>query len=213
MTRRLLLGCSAVGNALVEHTRDERGARDDLVAVTDDTGWVSTLRDRNVATVEADPTDPATYPDSAAVVLVASDDAARNVAAARAARSTYPDAMIVAHLGTAPTDEQRAAVAAALANGVGPPGAGGAAAPGGGGGAGAGAGAGRAPAVRGGGARAAAARGRGAAGRWAAASSRGAAGGCASATTGRTSSRTPSPGSRTRARRWCWSARRTSSRA
>ncbi|WP_297886802.1 bifunctional oligoribonuclease/PAP phosphatase NrnA [uncultured Halorubrum sp.] len=112
MTRRLLLGCSAVGNALVEHTRDERGARDDLVAVTDDTGWVSTLRDRNVATVEADPTDPATYPDSAAVVLVASDDAARNVAAARAARSTYPDAMIVAHLGTAPTDEQRAAVAA-----------------------------------------------------------------------------------------------------
>jgi nanoRNase/pAp phosphatase (c-di-AMP/oligoRNAs hydrolase) len=110
MTRRLLLGCSAVGNALVEHTRDERGARDDLVAITDDTGWVSTLRDRNVATVEADPTDPATYPDSAAVVLVASDDAARNVAAARAARSTYPDAMIVAHLGTAPTDEQRAAV-------------------------------------------------------------------------------------------------------
>ncbi|MEZ3163576.1 bifunctional oligoribonuclease/PAP phosphatase NrnA [Halorubrum sp. RMP-47] len=112
MTRRLLLGCSAVGNALVEHTRDEGGARDDLVAVTDDTGWVSTLRDRNVATVEADPTDPATYPDSAAVVLVASDDPARNVAAARAARAAYPDAMIVAHLGTTPTDEQRTAVAA-----------------------------------------------------------------------------------------------------
>ena len=45
MTRRLLLGCSAVGNALVQHARDERGGRDDLVAITDDTGWVSTLRD------------------------------------------------------------------------------------------------------------------------------------------------------------------------
>ena len=112
MTRRLLLGCSAVGNALVEHARDERGGRDDLVAITDDTGWVSTLRDRNVATVEADPTDPGSYPDSAAVVLVASDDAARNVAAARAARERYPEALIVAHLGTAPTDDQRAAVAA-----------------------------------------------------------------------------------------------------
>jgi len=112
MTRRLLLGCSAVGNALVEHTRDERGERDDLVAITDDTGWVSTLRDRNVATVEADPSAPETYPDSAAVVLIASDDPDRNVAAARAARAAYPDAMIVAHLGTMPTDEQRAAVAA-----------------------------------------------------------------------------------------------------
>jgi nanoRNase/pAp phosphatase (c-di-AMP/oligoRNAs hydrolase) len=112
MTRRLLLGCSAVGNALVEHARDGRGGRDDLVAITDDTGWVSTLRDRNVAAVEADPTDPATYPDSAAVVLVASDDPDRNVAAARTARDRYPEAMIVAYLGTAPTDEQRTAVEA-----------------------------------------------------------------------------------------------------
>ncbi|RLM50132.1 bifunctional oligoribonuclease/PAP phosphatase NrnA [Halorubrum sp. Atlit-28R] len=112
MTRRLLLGCSAVGNALVEHARDGRGGRDDMVAITDDTGWVSTLRDRNVATVEADPTDPGTYPDSAGVVLIASDDAERNVAAARAARERYPEALIVAHLGAAPTDEQRAAVEA-----------------------------------------------------------------------------------------------------
>jgi len=109
MTRRLLLGCSAAGNALAERTREERG---ELVAVTDDTGWASTLRDRNVATVEADPTDPANYPDAAAIVVVASDDADRNVAAARAARDRYPDAMLVAYLGTAATDEQRAAIAA-----------------------------------------------------------------------------------------------------
>ncbi|VTT87039.1 Kef-type K+ transport systems (NAD-binding component fused to domain related to exopolyphosphatase) [Halorubrum sp. DM2] len=109
MTRRLLLGCSAVGNALAERTREERG---DLVAITDDTGWASTLRDRNVATVEGDPTDPETYPDAAAIVLVASDDVARNVAAARAARDRYPDAMVVTYLGTAATDEQRTAIAA-----------------------------------------------------------------------------------------------------
>ncbi|WP_435095452.1 DHH family phosphoesterase [Halorubrum sp. N11] len=109
MARRLLLGCSAVGNTLVERTRESRG---DLIAITDDTGWASTLRDRNVATVEADPTDPDAYPDSAAVVLVASDDPARNVAATEAARRRYPDAMIVAHVGTNPTAAQQDAVRA-----------------------------------------------------------------------------------------------------
>lgn len=107
MTRRLLLGCGAVGNTLVERTREERG---EFVAITDDEGWVSTLRDRNVAAVAADPTDPSAYPDAAAVVLVASDDPERNVAAARAARDRYPDALVVAHLGTAPTAEQEAAI-------------------------------------------------------------------------------------------------------
>lgn len=107
MTRRLLLGCGAVGNTLVERTREERG---ELVAITDDEGWVSTLRDRNVAAVAADPTDPSAYPDAAAVVFVASDDPERNAAAARAARDRYPDALVVAHLGTAPTAEQEAAI-------------------------------------------------------------------------------------------------------
>jgi len=109
MARRLLLGCSAVGNTLVERTREERA---ELVAITDDTGWASTLRDRNVATVEADPTDPSAYPDRAAVVLVASDDPARNVDAAEAARGRYPDAMIVAHVGTNPTAAQQSALEA-----------------------------------------------------------------------------------------------------
>ncbi|OYR42791.1 DHH family phosphoesterase [Halorubrum sp. Ib24] len=109
MARRLLLGCSAVGNTLVERIIEERG---ELVAITDDTGWASTLRDRNVGTVEADPTDPSAYPDHAAVVLVASDDPARNVDAAEAARERYPDAMIVAHVGTNPTAAQQAALEA-----------------------------------------------------------------------------------------------------
>ncbi|GAB3701022.1 DHH family phosphoesterase [Halorubrum pallidum] len=107
MARRLLLGCSAVGNTFVERTRDDR---DELVAITDDSGWASTLRDRNVAVVESDPTDPSTYPAAAAVVFVASDDPARNVAAARAARRRFPDAMIVAHVGDDPTADQQAAL-------------------------------------------------------------------------------------------------------
>ena len=109
MARRLLLGCSAVGNTLVDRSREENV---ELVAITDDTGWVSTLRDRNVATVEADPTDSSAYPDRAAVVLVASDDPARNVAAAEAARERYPDAMIVAHVGTSPTAAEQSALEA-----------------------------------------------------------------------------------------------------
>jgi len=104
MARRLLLGCSAVGNTLVERSRQDHV---DLVAITDDTGWASTLRDRNVATVEADPTDPATYPDTATVVFVASDEPGRNVTAAEAARRRYPDAMIVAHVGRNPTAAQQ----------------------------------------------------------------------------------------------------------
>ena len=103
MARRLLLGCSAVGNSLVERAQDEGVA---LIAVTDDQGWASTLRDRNVATVEADPTDPSAYPEHASVVAVASDDPGRNLAAAEAARGRYPDALIVAYAGTAPTAEQ-----------------------------------------------------------------------------------------------------------
>ncbi|WP_281195933.1 DHH family phosphoesterase [Halorubrum sp. F4] len=103
MVRRLLLGCSAVGNALVERVTE---GSEDLLAVTDDPGWASTLRDRSVATVEADPTDPSAFPERAEVVLVASDDPARNVAAAAAARERYPDAMIVSHVGVAPSASQ-----------------------------------------------------------------------------------------------------------
>ncbi len=110
MTTRLLLGCSSVGYTLLERARAERG---ELYAITDDAGWVSTLRDANVATTEADPTDQSTYPDAAAIVIVASDDPARNAAAATAARRRYPSAAIVAHVGEDPTPDQRAAVESA----------------------------------------------------------------------------------------------------
>ena len=102
MVRRLLLGCSAAGSALVDH----HVSGDDAAVVTDDEAWVSTLRERSIAVVEADPTDPSAYPDEAAIVVVAGDDAARNVAAATAAREQYPDALVVAHVGDEATAEQ-----------------------------------------------------------------------------------------------------------
>ncbi|WP_418280381.1 DHH family phosphoesterase [Halorubrum sp. DTA98] len=110
MVRRLLLGCSSVGYTLVERAREGRG---ELYAITDDSGWASALRDGNVSTVEGDPTDPSSYPDETSVVLVASDDPECNAAAARAARERYPDAMIVAHVGEDPTDDQRTVLDAA----------------------------------------------------------------------------------------------------
>jgi len=102
MVRRLLLGCSAAGNALVDH----HVSGDDAAVVTDDEAWVSTLRERSIAVVEADPTDPSTYPDEAAIVVVAGDDAARNLAAATAARERYPDALVVARVGDGATAAQ-----------------------------------------------------------------------------------------------------------
>jgi len=102
MVRRLLLGCSAAGSTLVDHHVSEK----DTAVVTDDEAWVSTLREQSVAVVEADPTDPSAYPDEAAIVVVAGDDAARNVAAATAAREQYPDALVVAHVGDEATAEQ-----------------------------------------------------------------------------------------------------------
>ena len=99
MVRRLLLGCSAAGSALVDH----HVSGDDAAVVTDDEAWVSTLRERSIAVVEADPTDPSAYPDEAAIVVVAGDDAARNVAAATAARERYPDALVVARVGDGAT--------------------------------------------------------------------------------------------------------------
>ena len=110
MVRRLLLGCSSVGYTLVERASDGRG---ELYAITDDSGWASTLRDGNVSTVEADPTDPEAYPDDVDVVIVASDDPACNAAAAAAARDRFPTAMIVAHVGADPTDDQRTRIDAA----------------------------------------------------------------------------------------------------
>ncbi|WP_096391011.1 DHH family phosphoesterase [Halopenitus persicus] len=111
MVRRLVLGCSAVGHTLIEHVRERRG---DVYVVTDDAGWVTTLRETNVPATEADPADAAAYPDDVDVVVLASDDAERNLAAARSARRAYPAASLIAYVGTEADSATRESIAAVV---------------------------------------------------------------------------------------------------
>jgi len=107
MATRLVLGSGAVCQALVERAT-ESGRQ--LHVVTDDAGRTDTLRGDSRRVTESDPTDPealeAAQPD-AEIVFVGSDDPSRNAAIARAARSVYPGALIVAYTGYHPSDEDR----------------------------------------------------------------------------------------------------------
>ena len=107
MLRRLVLGCSSVGHTLVERSSDQAG---ELYVVTDDTGWVTTLREENVSATEAAPTDPDAYPTETDVVIVAGDDPERNLAAAERASERFPEAMLIGYAGANPTPDQRAAM-------------------------------------------------------------------------------------------------------
>jgi nanoRNase/pAp phosphatase (c-di-AMP/oligoRNAs hydrolase) len=51
---------------------------------------------------EADPTDPGNFPEHADIVVVAGPDPDRNLATARAARATYPEAVLIAFAGAEP---------------------------------------------------------------------------------------------------------------
>ena len=84
-----------------------------LYVVTDDSGWVTTLRDTGIHAVEGDPTDASTYPDVVDTVLVAADDPERHSRIAMIAREVFPDATLVSvrHAGaTESYDEQLVAV-------------------------------------------------------------------------------------------------------
>ncbi|MFB6235595.1 MAG: DHH family phosphoesterase [Halopenitus sp.] len=107
MLRRLVLGCSSVGHTLVERSSGRAG---DLFVVTDDTGWITTLREENVSATEAAPTDTDAYPSDVDVVMIAGDDPERNLAAAERASERFPRAMFVGYTGDDPTPDQRAAM-------------------------------------------------------------------------------------------------------
>jgi nanoRNase/pAp phosphatase (c-di-AMP/oligoRNAs hydrolase) len=96
MDRRLVLGCGAVGHDVIEWAVEQPGP---LHVVTNDRSRVDVLRDDSVRAVEADPAEPAMYPDAADVVVVAGDDPAENRVAAEAARVRFPDALLVAYTG------------------------------------------------------------------------------------------------------------------
>ncbi len=104
MVRRLVLGCGSVGRAVVESVADWPGT---IRVVDDAPRRAESLREENIAAVDADPTDPGIYPEQTDVVLVLGDDPTRNLEAARAARSRYPDALLVAYAGRDPDESIR----------------------------------------------------------------------------------------------------------
>jgi len=107
MVTRLVLGSGAVCQALVDRTAESGRS---LHVVTDDAGRTDTLRGDNRRVTERDPTDPEELEaaqSTADVVFVGSDEPSRNAAIARAARTVYPGAMIVAYTGYRPTDGDR----------------------------------------------------------------------------------------------------------
>jgi len=104
MTSRLVLGCGSLAGALID-TLSER--RDDLAVLADDENAVQTLREEGVAAETGDPTDPGVFEnrDRPDTVVVTTDDAATNLAAARAARTAFPDSFLFAYAGLGPDGE------------------------------------------------------------------------------------------------------------
>ena len=99
--RRLVLGCGSVGNRMVGELTGHPG---ELHVITADSGRATALRDEHVSAVEADPLDPANYPDTAGLVVVAGETATDNLTAADRARERFPDAVIVAYAGEDATE-------------------------------------------------------------------------------------------------------------
>jgi len=101
MTSRLVLGCGSLAGALV-NTLSER--RDDLAVLAADENAVQTMREEGIAAETGDPTDPETLGmrEAPETVAVVTDEPETNVAAARAARSAFPDAFVFAYTGIEP---------------------------------------------------------------------------------------------------------------
>ncbi|MFB6137265.1 MAG: DHH family phosphoesterase [Halobacteriaceae archaeon] len=109
MQSRLVLGCGSVGRSLV-HALADRGG--DLRVLDGDAGRVEGLRETGIAADLADVTDPdAIAGREVDTVVVAGDDPAQNLAAARAAGTAYPGAALVVYPGAGADAGDRAAVA------------------------------------------------------------------------------------------------------
>jgi nanoRNase/pAp phosphatase (c-di-AMP/oligoRNAs hydrolase) len=96
MVRRLVLGCGDAGRRIVGVASTWGG---ELLAVVGDADRATDLEAEGTRVIHGDPTDPDTYPETADVVVVAGDDGATNLAAARRARESFPDALLVACAG------------------------------------------------------------------------------------------------------------------
>jgi len=109
MICRLVLGDGALGRTVTDRTSDQPG---ELYVVTADSGWVTTLREKQVAAIEGDPADPAHYPSAVDVVVVAADDSTETERIATVAREEFPDATIVAVVGVEASRSTRDRLAA-----------------------------------------------------------------------------------------------------
>ncbi|WP_417448673.1 NAD-binding protein [Haloplanus litoreus] len=97
MVRRLVLGCGRAGETVVGVVSTWGG---DLRVVVPEAARADGV-ETNAEVISGDPADPETYPETADVVLVFGDDHDRNVAAAKQARESFPDAHLVASTGRA----------------------------------------------------------------------------------------------------------------
>src|SRR6056297_1244757 len=96
MIRRLVLGDGSLGRTVTDRTTDQPG---ELYVVTGDSGWVTTLREKQIAAIEGDPADPTHYPSAADVVVVAAAEGPTTERIATVAREKFPAATIVAAVG------------------------------------------------------------------------------------------------------------------
>lgn len=104
MISRLILGDGSIGSSLVEHAVGHPGT---LLVVTDDPGWVTTLRDSEIPAVESDPTDATQFPSHADFVVVADESVERTEWIATVARENFPGATISVVIGVEATRAQR----------------------------------------------------------------------------------------------------------
>ncbi|WP_101296648.1 DHH family phosphoesterase [Halegenticoccus soli] len=108
MVNRLVLGCGPVGRDIVEHAVEQPG---DVRVLTRERSWVTALREEGINAIEGDPTDPGNYPESAEVIVLASERPDRNLAAGRVAREHFPRALVVAYTGVGADEEAKAGLA------------------------------------------------------------------------------------------------------
>ena len=98
MADRFVLGSSSLGHTIATELAGRPGG---VRVVTDDENRAETLMADGASVTVADPTAPATLREfePPGVVVVAGEDADRNLAAARAARSVFPRAVVIAYAG------------------------------------------------------------------------------------------------------------------
>ncbi|WP_330632209.1 DHH family phosphoesterase [Halocatena halophila] len=109
MVTRLVLGCDSLGQLLVDSLVDRPG---ELQVVVTDGAHAETLRGDGIPTVHVPEFSAETLETvieaPAESVIVASGDGATNYRAARAARTAFPDALLVAYLGRVPSTDHTA---------------------------------------------------------------------------------------------------------